>query len=89
MLNPRNTHLEIPCIGDSEDAYGKTLAYVYLDTPKDGSYDHLFNRDLIELGFARTTTFSHTYRREFERELEKAKGDGTGLWGACLKVEGY
>jgi Staphylococcal nuclease homologue/LexA-binding, inner membrane-associated putative hydrolase len=36
-LTKRIVRLEIPRIGDSEDAYGRTLAYVYLDTNKDGS----------------------------------------------------
>jgi hypothetical protein len=58
-------------IGDSEDAYGRTLAYVYLDTSGDGEYE-----DLIELGLARTT-FSHAYRREFERLREEAEELGS------------
>ncbi|MEW6637989.1 MAG: metal-dependent hydrolase, partial [Actinomycetota bacterium] len=37
----RIVRLEIPRIGDSEDAYGRTLAYVYIDTNNDGSYEHL------------------------------------------------
>ncbi|MBA2713972.1 MAG: metal-dependent hydrolase [Rubrobacteraceae bacterium] len=88
-LTKRLVRLEIPRIGDSEDAYGRTLAYVYLDADKDGSYEHLFNEDLIILGLARTTTFSHTYRREFERLREDAEERGTGLWSACPEVIGY
>ncbi len=76
-----------PSIGDSEDAYGRTLAYVYLDTDRDGSYEHLFNEDLIRLGLARTTTFSHAYRREFERLREEAEKRGAGLWSACPSTE--
>ena len=82
-FRPFLVRLEIPRIGDSEDAYGRTLAYVYLDTNGDGEYEHLFNEDLIELGLARTTTFSHAYRREFERLREDAEERGAGLWGAC------
>ena len=62
ILTKRIIRLEIPRIGDSEDAYGRTLAYVYLDTNGDGRYEHLFNEDLITLGLARTTTFSHAHR---------------------------
>jgi endonuclease YncB( thermonuclease family) len=83
ILTKRIVRLEIPRIGDSEDAYGRTLAYVYLDTNGDGKYEHLFNEDLIELGLARTTTFSHAYRREFERLREEAEERGAGLWSAC------
>ncbi len=41
----------------------------------DGEYE-----DFIELGLARTTTFSHAYRREFERLREEAEERGAGLW---------
>jgi endonuclease YncB( thermonuclease family) len=88
-LTKRLVRLEIPRIGDSEDAYGRTLAYLYLDADKDGSYEHLFNEDLIEQGLARTTTFSHAYRREFERLREEAEERGAGLWGACPKATLY
>jgi endonuclease YncB( thermonuclease family) len=88
-LTDRLIRLEIPRIGDSEDAYGRTLAYVYLDKDGDGSYEHLFNEVLIILGLARTTTFSHTYRREFERLREEAEERGTGLWSACPGVTSY
>jgi endonuclease YncB( thermonuclease family) len=82
-LTDRLVRLEIPRVGDSEDAYGRTLAYVWVDADGDGSYERLFNEDLIELGLARTTTFSHARRREFERELEEAREERTGLWSAC------
>ena len=85
-LEERLVRLEIPRVGESEDAYGRTLAYVYLDTDKDGRYEHLFNEDLITLGLARTTTFSHANRREFERLREDAEERGAGLWGACREV---
>jgi inner membrane protein len=86
ILEKRLVRLEIPRIGDSEDAYGRTLAYVYLDKDKDGSYEHLYNEDLIVLGLARTTTFSHTYRRRFERLREESEERGTGLWSACPSI---
>jgi hypothetical protein len=59
----------------------------HLDADEDGSYEHLFNEDLIVLGLARTTTFSHTYRRRFERLREESEERGTGLWSACPAVE--
>jgi inner membrane protein len=40
----------------------------------------------MELGLARTTTFTHTYRREFERASEQAEQRGAGLWSACPDV---
>ena len=88
-LTKKLVRLEIPRIGDSEDAYGRTLAYVYLDADEDGSYEHLFNEDLITLGLARTTTFSHAYRRGFERLREDAEERGAGLWSSCPKATLY
>ena len=88
-LQKQLVRLEIPRIGDSEDAYGRTLAYVYLDRDADGTYEHSFNEELIVVGLARTTTFSHTYRREFERLRQEAEEQGTGLWGACPDVARY
>lgn len=40
---------------------------MWLDADGDGSYEYLYNEGLVELGFARTTDFSHEHRREFER----------------------
>ena len=68
---------------------GSTLAYIWLDTNRDGRYEHLFNEDLIELGLARTTTFSHEYRREFERLREEAEARGAGLWSACPRADNF
>jgi len=84
ILTGRIVRLEMPRIGGSEDAYGRTLAYVYFNTENDGFYAHLFNEDLIERGLARTTTFPRTYLREFERLREDAEARGAGLWSACL-----
>ena len=46
----------------------------------DGGYEDLFNKDLIELGLARTTTLSDARRREFEQLREEAEERGAGLW---------
>ena len=89
MSEGRLVRLRIPRIGDSQDAYGRTLAYVYLDADGDGTYEHSYNEDLLELGLARTTDFSHEHRREFERLREGAEETGAGLWGVCARVEGY
>ena len=50
---------------------------------------HLFKEDLIVLDLARTTTFSHTYRRRFERLREESEERGTELWSACPEVTRY
>ena len=78
----RVVKLEVPRIGDSEYAYGRTLAYVWVDQDGDGSFEHLLNEDLLRLGFARTTSFVHTYSRRFSALEEEAREAGVGLWGA-------
>ena len=79
----RLTCLKILRIGDSEDAYGRTLAYVWVDQDGDGTFEHLLNEDLLRLGYARTTSFAHTYSRRFGALEEEAREAGVGLWGAC------
>jgi hypothetical protein len=53
----------------------------------DGEYEDLFNKDFIELGLARTTTFSHVCRSEFERLREEAEARGARLWSACPRAD--
>lgn len=89
MCEGRLVRLEIPRIGDSEDAYGRTLTYVCLETDGDGRYEHSFNEDLLELGLARTTDFSHEHRREFQKLEENAEDRGAGLWSVCPEVGDY
>jgi len=79
----RVVKLEVPRIGDSEDAYERTLAYVWLDGDGDGSFEHLLNEDLLRLGYARTTSFAHTYSRRFTALEDEAREAGVGIWGAC------
>jgi hypothetical protein len=45
--------------------------------------------NIVALGLARTTSFSHERRREFERLREGAEERGAGLWGVCPRVDGY
>lgn len=56
LVGAKSTEPKQVYVGDPEDAYGRTLAYVYLDTNNHGSFEHPFNEDLLDLGLARTTT---------------------------------
>ncbi len=73
--------LETPRLGDATDAYGRMLAYVYLDLDGDQLQEEMFNMDLVEDGYARTTTFAHSYSREFEDARRIAQERRVGLWG--------
>lgn len=61
--------------GDRLDAYGRLLAYVFLE---DGTF---FNRELVREGYARAyTRFPFRYREEFRRLEREARAAGLGLW---------
>ncbi len=66
-------------IADSSLSASIKVAY----TNSDGECEDLFDADLIELGLTCSTTFSHAYRREFERLRQEAEERGAGLWGTC------
>jgi hypothetical protein len=53
----------------------------------DGEYEDLFTKDLIELGLARTTTFSHEHSREFERLREEAEERGAGPVAPAMTLD--
>jgi inner membrane protein len=57
-----------------------------IGTNKVGSYERHFNEDLVTLELACTTTFSHAYRRGFERLRKEAEERGAGLWSVCREV---
>ncbi len=46
---------------------------------------NITNMDLIEGGYARTTTFAHSYSREFEDARKLAEERRVGLWGRADK----
>lgn len=62
------------------DPFGRTLAYVWIG-------NRLFNEDIVRQGYATVTTFppnvAHVER--FVEAERKARRDGLGLWGACLR----
>lgn len=78
--------IETPAVGDSEDVYGRMLAYVYPDPQQTGPTDAL-NYRLVEAGYGRATTFGHEYQRLYLDAQEAAQDQGRGLWGACEEPE--
>jgi hypothetical protein len=68
----------------ADSSLSASIKVVY--TNGDGEHEDLFNKDLIELGLARTPTFSDVCRRKFERLREDAEERSAGLWGACHDV---
>lgn len=82
-LEGKVVKLATPRLGDDVDAYGRMLAYVYLDLDGDQLQEQMFNEQLLEGGYARTTTFAHSYSREFEEARALAEDRRVGLWGTC------
>jgi len=60
---------------ERRDRYDRLLAYVWLG-------DELFNRTLVELGYARVATFPPNvkYVDTLQKAQEKARSQGLGLW---------
>ena len=82
-LEGRVVKLTRSTFGDVRDAYGRLLAYVWVDLDHDGQLE-LFNKVLLERGYARVTGFNHDLRREFLRAERGAREERRGLWGRCL-----
>lgn len=70
-----------PTQGD-RDKYNRLLRYIYLE---DGT---LFNKEMIEEGFAREYTYktAYQYQADFKEAELDAKKSKKGLWGSCTAV---
>jgi len=66
--------------GVRRDQFGRVLAYVYYDATGDGSRDTLFNRELIEEGYARLYSSDFDRFHEFQSLEQQVRDSGTGLW---------
>ncbi|MCT9094528.1 DUF4350 domain-containing protein [Haloarchaeobius sp. HME9146] len=62
------------------DPFGRLLAYVRYDATGDGSRDTLYNRELIEQGYARVYGSALTKHDGFRNAEATARANGTGLW---------
>jgi micrococcal nuclease len=66
--------------GDEIDAYGRLLAYVFLE---DGTF---FNRELIARGYARAyTRFRFAYADDFRATERDARAAGLGMWAVAKR----
>lgn len=68
--------VELEFDADRKDQYGRLLAYVY------PMGDEMFNKDLLEGGYAQVYTVppNTKYKDEFEAAQKKAKEDDLGIW---------
>ncbi|HEX8993712.1 MAG TPA: thermonuclease family protein [Candidatus Paceibacterota bacterium] len=80
LLDGKRVSLEMDPTQDRYDAYGRLLAYVFL---QDGT---LVDELLITDGFGKEYTFKdrpYEYQAEFRSAEATARRAGKGLWGAC------
>lgn len=77
----QNKEVDLEFDVSDRDAYGRLLAYVWLD-------GNLFNRSLIESGMAVVSTYPPDikYSADFVKEQERARTNKLGLWAEEVKV---
>jgi endonuclease YncB( thermonuclease family) len=66
---------------DEEDPFGRLLAYIRYDKSGDGSFDTLYNRDVVELGYARVYGSSLTKHDDIWQAERDARDAGRRVWG--------
>lgn len=66
---------------DEEDPFGRLLAYIRYDKSGDGSFDTLYNRDVVELGYARVYGSSLTRHDDIWQAERDARDAGRRVWG--------
>lgn len=80
LLNGKEVYVEKEKAKGDYDIYGRVLAYARFP---DGV---LYNKYMIEEGFAREYTFNkekYKYQQEFKEAQKEAQKEKKGLWGAC------
>lgn len=80
-LLPEGTKVWLKYDKETEDDYGRTLAYVFTRDKNGNSY--MVNEKLLKLGYARAAYYSPNdkYRNKFKELHIKAKSQGKGFWG--------
>ena len=83
LLDGAQVTLEFDASQGPTDRYGRTLAYVWKETP-DGLL--LVNLDEVERGFARQRQYGpnpSAWQAELQAAQDRARAGGQGLWSAC------
>ncbi|WP_396612771.1 DUF4350 domain-containing protein [Haloferax sp. S1W] len=81
-LGGASVEIEFDPREDIQDPFGRHLAYIYYDKDGDGSIDTLFNRDMVEKGYARVYGSSLTKHDDFWNAEDDAQANGTRVWQA-------
>jgi micrococcal nuclease len=85
LLSGATVSLEYDASQGRTDAYGRTLAYVWLGTGASGAQPRLFNFEAVRQGFARQYRYDGPYAwyDAFVAAERAARTEGAGLWRAC------
>lgn len=85
LLLDRAVALEYDDSQGRTDRYGRTLAYVWLETTTPGAYSGMYEIDALRAGVAREYLYDRPYawRDAFVAAEQEARRAGRGLWSAC------
>ncbi len=88
LLLGKKVRIELDSTQGTKDKYGRTLAYVYLESDASVKDELFFNKYMIEKGYAHEYTYDmpYKYQAEFKLAERAAREAGLGLWapGVCV-----
>lgn len=80
LAEGRTVTILLDTVGDQRDRYGRLLAYVRLPDGRS------LNEELIRTGHAYAyLSFRHSYSDDYERLMEQAMAEQTGLWNEVTR----
>jgi endonuclease YncB( thermonuclease family) len=79
-LDGETVEIEVDPNEDIYDPFGRLLAYVHYDQDDDGSIDTLYNRDVLEKGYARVYGSNLAKHDEFWQAERDARDAGRRVW---------
>lgn len=79
-LSGETVEIEVDPNEDVYDPFGRLLAYVHYDQDGDGTVDTLYNKDVLEKGYARVYGSSLTKHDEFWQAERNARDAGRRVW---------
>lgn len=81
-LDGETVEIEVDPNEDIYDPFGRLLAYIHYDQDGDGTIDTLYNKDVLEKGYARVYGSSLEKHDEFWQAERDARDAGLGVWQA-------
>ncbi|PSP55626.1 nuclease [Halobacteriales archaeon QS_1_67_19] len=79
-LDGETVEIEVDPNEDVFDPFGRLLAYIHYDQDDDGAIDTLYNKDVLEKGYARVYGSSLSKHDEFWQAERNARDNGLRVW---------